>query len=242
MECKALRGLTAIIFSGTFVDEDIIEGFKMLAARIYSEDWEVDARLRAVFDVSRDELIYIVREVVGARADAVEDDPVTAAGQFAYILGTRNVRGLFRSKGWLNFRQDNIESVRHRERDLKVIYQSVDIAASFEHLPRPISGKGAGSERLIDVACASLFSEEELSALSEKHVGGKDTGVWYFCVSVKGDDVRAEISLPTGIVGGNFKGFIERIFILRGGDWADIRVKDGSDADAVDFEPVITRK
>ncbi len=73
-------------------------------------------------------------------------------------------------------------------------------------------------------------------------MGGKDTGVWYFCVSVNCDDVRAEISLPTGIVGGNFKGFIERIFILRGGDWADIRVKDGSEADAVDFEPVITRK
>ncbi|MCH8049679.1 hypothetical protein IH979_03150 [Patescibacteria group bacterium] len=95
---------------------------------------------------------------------------------------------------------------------------------------------------MIDVACASLFSEEELSALSEKHVGGKDTGVWFFCVSVNGDDVRAEISLPSGIVGGNFKGFIERIFILRGGVWTGIRVKDGSDADAVDFEPVITRK
>ena len=70
----------------------------------------------------------------------------------------------------------------------------------------------------------------------------KNTGVWYYCVSVNGDDVRAELSLPIGIDGGNFKGFVERIFILRGGDWGDIRVKDDVNTNAVEFEPVVTRK
>src|SRR3546814_12876712 len=61
----------------------------MLTARIYKDDWSVDARLAETFGVTRDELVQVVREVVGARADAVENDPVSAAGQFAYIHGTR---------------------------------------------------------------------------------------------------------------------------------------------------------
>lgn len=214
----------------------------MLAARIYSDPWEVDERLRTVFDASRDEFIRIAKEVVGARADVGEDDPLTAAGQFAYIHGTRNVRSLFRSKGWINFRHENIESVRHPGRDLKVIYQSVDLATSIEHEPRPVSGKGSGTERLLDEACASLFSVEQLNALAGRHVGGNTTGAWYYCVSVNGDDVRSELSLPAGISGGNFTRFIERIFILNGGDWVKLVVEGEAGSDAVDYEPVVTRK
>jgi len=52
----------------------------MLAARIYAETHEIDARL-VPFGVTRQELIGVVRGVVGARADAVENDPMTAEGQ-----------------------------------------------------------------------------------------------------------------------------------------------------------------
>ena len=214
----------------------------MLVARIYSEEWEVTERLWAVFGVSRDELLPIVAEVVGARADAVLDDPINAAGQFGYIHGTRNTRGLFRSRGWLNFRKDNIEGVRHPERDLKIVYQNVDLAASRTHSPQPISAKGSGSERLIDEACGSLFSEDELDALSGVHKGGNTTGVWYFCVSVNGDDVRAEFSVPTSISGGRFKGFIERIFIVSTGEWGGLNIEKHPEADAVEIEPVVTRR
>jgi len=213
----------------------------MLAERVYAQDWEVTERLRAVFGCSKDECINVVREVVGARADAGEDDPATAGGQFAYIHGTRNVRGLFRSKGWVSYRRDNIEGVRHVSRDLKVIYQNVDLAAGTRW-PQPVSSKGAGSERLIDDACASLFSEEELRSLSGVHRGGHKTGIWYFCVSVDGDDVRAELSLPSGVANGRFSGFIERIFILRGGDWSRYAIKDDYSNDAAEFEPVVRRK
>ncbi|MEQ8296955.1 MAG: hypothetical protein RIB55_10770 [Nitratireductor sp.] len=214
----------------------------MLAERIHDQDWEVTERLRTVFDCSKDECINIVREVVGARADAVEDDPVTAGGQFAYIHGTRNVRGLFRSKGWVSYRRDNIEGVRHVSRDLKVIYQNVDLAAATRW-PQPVSSKGAGSERLIDASCASLFSEEELRSLSGTHRGGHEAGIWYFCVSVDGEDVRAELSLPSGVANGRFSGFIERIFILRSGDWSRYAIEDDfSGGGAAEFEPVVSRK
>src|SRR3546814_7389982 len=106
-------------------------------------DWSSDV-------CSSDLLVQVVREVVGARADAVENDPVSAAGQFAYIHGTRNIRALFRARGWVNETIDNIPLVKHPELGLMVGYQSVDVAASDFQSPKAISGKGAGAERAID--------------------------------------------------------------------------------------------
>ncbi|MBA4772153.1 MAG: hypothetical protein H2054_03465 [Sphingomonas sp.] len=214
----------------------------MIPARIYNEEWTVDARLSETFGVTRGQLIQVVKEVVGARADAVENDPITAAGQFAYIHGTRNVRALFRSRGWNLYRKDNIELVRHPERDLTISYQSVDLAASESYSPMAISGKGAGAERAIEEAQLSLFSPAELERHDPRALATINTGMWFFCVSVVGEDVRAELSLASGVSGGNFSGFIERIFIVKKGDWDNIRLATGPDSDAVDFEPIIIRK
>lgn len=215
----------------------------MIPARIYNEEWTIDARLCETFGVTRQQLIQVVKEVVGARADAVENDPITAAGQFAYIHGTRNVRSLFRTRGWYLFRKDNIELVRHPERDLTISYQSVDLAASETHSPLAISGKGAGAERAIEEAQLSLFAPDEFDRPLSLAPDTINSGMWFFCVSVVGDDVRAELSLASGVSGGNFKGFIERIFIVKKGEWDSIRLgTGGSESDAVDFEPIITRK
>src|ERR1700719_2579937 len=92
---------------------------EMLAVRVYAESWEINNRLKP-FGVTRDDLIEVVRGVVGARADAVENDPLAAGGLFAYIFGTRFLRSLFRPKGWLIDRDENIEAVKHPKRDLKI--------------------------------------------------------------------------------------------------------------------------
>lgn len=214
----------------------------MLVTKIYSENSEIDLRLRA-FDVSRNELVAVAQAVVAARADTTDNDPATAEGQLAYIYGTRATRALWRTKKWLLHRQENIEAVSHPEKPLRVIYQSVDLAASKTYRPRPISGKGSGSDRVISDAQGSLFKEEELAANAEIKLGKIDSGVWYFCVSVSSDDVRAELSLPSGISEGNFEDFIERIFVIREGEWSDLASKyDTGDTSAVSFEPVVTRK
>jgi hypothetical protein len=213
----------------------------MLAARIYAEEVEVDRRLQG-FGVTREELIRIVREVVAARADAVEDDPVTAGGLFAYIYGTRHLRGVFRQKKWLRHRQENIEAVKHPGKDLRIVYQSVDLATSWIHNPRAISGKGSGADRAIDLAQGSLFTDEELNRLNPTTIEAINTGVWFFCVSVDGEDVRAELSLPASIEGRNFKDFIERIFIVAGGQWEGAKVTPIYSADVIEFEPKVTRK
>jgi hypothetical protein len=193
------------------------------------------------FAVTRPELVEIARAVAGARADSVDNDPVTAEGQFAYIFGTRYTRAAWRRKGWLLHREENIESVRHPKLDWKVIYQSVDLAASELHEPRAISGKGAGADRLIDTAQGSLFTPEQLVASAPKFTA-INSGAWFYCVSVTGDDVRAELSLPIGVGAGNFDGFIERIFIIRDGEWPKLAVVPIPEGGPTEFEPVVTRK
>jgi hypothetical protein len=213
----------------------------MLALKIYSEDWEVDARLRP-FGVKRAELIEIVRAVVGARSDAVDDDPLSAEGLFAYIFGTRHLRGLFKAKGWLLHREENIESVRHPDSGVKIIYQNVDLAASPHRGPRAISGKGSAANRMIDEAQGRLFFDDELREVIPAELTEINATVWFLCVSVNGDDVRAELSLPASVEDRNFKHFIERIFVVRGGEWAGFDISENPAEDAAEFEPKVTRK
>lgn len=212
-------------------------------ARIYSTDWEIDARLQEVFGVTRAALFQVVREVVGARSDAVDDDPVTAAGLLAYIHGTRNTRAIFRAIGWVRHRFNGVEAVKHPTRELTVAYQSVDLAATTDHSPKAISGKGPGAERMIDLGQGSLFPKEYLDALDKRQAEADNRSAWFFCVSVNGDDdVRAELSLASGVSGGNFAEFFERIFIVRPGEWAGIRLIEPSASEVVEFEPEISRK
>jgi len=213
----------------------------MLAVRIYQQDEEIDARLVG-FGVDRSELIQIARAVVAARADAVDDDPASAEGQFAYIYGTRLTRQTFRKHGWLRHRQDNVESVKHPKRDLKVIYQSVELAADAIHEPRAISGKGSGADRLIFAGQGCLFSADELNRAAAATLTNLKVGAWFFCVSVNGEDVRAELSLSSGVTNGNFGPFIERTFILREGEWESMQIDSTAPTSAVEFEPIVTRK
>ena len=213
----------------------------MLAARIYTEEAEIDLRL-AAFGVSRQELLHVVMQVVAAKADTTDDDPVSAGGQFAYIHGTRNLRALFKRKKWLLHREQNIESVKHPDRPWHAVYQNVDLAAYEHRPPQAISGKGAGADRAIHAGQGFLFSREQLAASEPIHPDVPiDSGVWFFCVSVDGDDVRAELSLPSAIEGGNFKGFLERIFIVGDGEWQKPKIVPVAD-DVVEFEPKVTRR
>ena len=167
------------------------------------------------------------------------NDPLSAEGQFAYIFGTRSTRALWRRKRWLLHRSENIESVRHPKLDWLVTYQSVDLAASLLKEPRAISGKGAGADRFIDASQGDLFASESVRPSRFKP---ENLGAWSYCVSVNGDDVRAELSRPIGVGGGNFDGFYERIFIIRDGEWPKLSVMPLPDGGPTEFEPVVTRK
>jgi len=115
------------------------------------------------------------------------------------------------------------------------------MAASLTHDPRAVSGKGAGADRFIDAAQIDMFAA--LGEVSKSSTfKPENRGAWFYCVSVNGDDVRAELSRPIGVGGGNFEGFFERIFIIRDGEWPKLSVMPLPAGGPTEFEPVVSRK
>ena len=158
----------------------------------------------------------IIHTAVGARADVVPHHPVTAPGTFAYHWGTMALRDVFVPKGWVKDSTAGIESVYDPETGTKIIFQNTDSACEI-YDPKAISEKGIASERIVMWAQKGLFAE--IDEERQKRLNGP---VWYFCLFVNGDDARAELSRPLAINRRQFKQFIERIFLLKHGEWNPI--------------------
>lgn len=209
-----------------------------MSAVIFKTEQEMTNKLQQ-FGVSLDDLIKIVRSVVTAHFDAVPNDPCTASGQFKYIYGTRALRDLFCGNGWVSDREHGIESVFNPENGTKVIYQSVDLACNDFREPKAISRKGNASQSLIERSMTGyLFSEME-----DDYQKKTNATTWFLCVSINNDVVRAELSLPHSVENNNFGGFIERIYLVQQGDWADDGIIDIDDnEELLEFEPKISKK
>ena len=208
----------------------------MIPAILVKDERDVAVRLRELFDISLEEAIQIVLAAAGAKADAVDDDPVTAPGTFSYIYGTRAIRQTFRARAWQIDRRDGVESVVNLERGLKLVFQNADLAAVEQKEPKAVSEKGNASERAVRLAQGWLFPEMEREVVRREAVH-----LWFFFVSVDGSDIRAEISRPLAISEGQFAGFHERIFILNRGDLDKLSV--GFDDDGpLDIPEVIVSK
>ena len=217
----------------------------MLAPSVLTEEPEVRKRLHDLFGLTLEELVHAIDLVAAARADHTDNDPTGTPGLLSYIHGTRQIRTLLRPKGWHHYREENVEGVVHPHGDLVVIYQNVDQAASTMQSPRAISGKGPGTDRAIDAAQGLLFSpemEKELRRRNKIQVPEEGTGVWFLCASFTETGVAAELSLPAPLVGGNFRSFIERIFISREDDRPVVERRHDNGAEVVELRPTVTRK
>lgn len=215
------------------------------ATRILSTEWDIDRELRK-FGATRDELLTIVDAVVGARGMAVLDDPSSASGLFAYIHGVRQLRRVFRQKGWEIERENNIEAVRDPATGMRIVYQNVDMAGVAATSPRALNGKRDGSRRQIDAAQGMLFTPSEIPEAYRLPPGAFPL-IYYFCVSVDttADDrqVGAELSMPRPFRGDNFSGFFERVLIRRHGPWDDqAGIVEPLPDDAVELAPTVSRK
>lgn len=229
--------MTVLIFSATNEEENInMEILMIHKTQVFREDWEVDSRL-VDFGVTKAELMTVVHAAAGGRADTVLHDPITAGGLFAYIYGTRALRDVLAPKGWKIDRTDNIESIYNRDTGVRIIFQNTDSAADMLRDPKALSGKGAASERVVDLAQKNIFPE-----FDEEDMQRVNKTVWFFCVAVNGERVQAELSCPLAVEGGQFSGFAERIFILSDDEWLGPRANDDSDLQGEEFEVNITRK
>ncbi|MFN3889311.1 MAG: hypothetical protein ACK4MV_02855 [Beijerinckiaceae bacterium] len=153
----------------------------MMRTRLYSTEHEIDRRLER-FGVTRDELVDVVKKTVAARADTIDIDPLSAAGQLSYIFGTRHIRMLFMRNGWTLDRTENVESVVSPDGSMRIVFQNVDSACNPFQGPKAVSGKGPAANRMIDVAQGRLFSFTDIpETVAPKAVESLNASVWYFC-------------------------------------------------------------
>jgi hypothetical protein len=212
----------------------------MAADRIIAQDYEVASRLDQM-GLSASELISVVHQAVAAKANFVLNHPLNAAGQLSYIYGTGALRDTLRPKGWVIDRTGNIEATFDPKTSIKIVFQNADSACDDDRDPRAISDKGPAAVSAVDLGQHSLFPEYDAEDQAKRKKA--NAPLWYFFVYINGDDVRAELSFPKHIEDGQFKGFNERIYIIKGGEWAAMMPKtDDTEGPAQDFEINVTRK
>lgn len=230
-----------IIIKPTKEGAIINTGIIMFATILYKDENDIQIKLQQ-FNVTLAELKDIIHQAVSARNESVDFDPITSPGQLSYIYGTRWLRNVFCSKEWAKYRtKKNIEGVIHPENQTKIIFQNVDEACNPFRLPKPVSAKGSASEELVRLhqSQGELFSDiTQLSSLNDEN-----SSVWYFCVSVVEGEVCAELSRPNKIANGKFDNFMERIFLVKRGEWEIPNIIDFDIEEAVqEFKINVSRK
>jgi hypothetical protein len=176
---------------------------------VISEGFQVRQELRAL-GLTTDIVRTIARQAAAAKAEALEIDPSSAPGTLAYIKGVRTIRMELLPRGWRLSRAGNVESTVNDELGIQICFQNVDIACTERH-PQAISGKGAGSRKLIHDGQAELFDREAPEAVD---AFGSTPTVWVVCVSMEGKKLRAEVSCPEAFEGNQFEGFSKRIWVV----------------------------
>jgi hypothetical protein len=212
----------------------------MAVDRIFAQDYESGARLDQL-GLTAAELIGVVQEAVAAKANFVLNHPLNAAGQLSYIFGTGALRDALRPKGWQIDRTGNVEATYDPKSGIKIVFQNADSACDDDRDPKAISEKGPAAARAVDIGQGYLFPEYEIQDKEKRK--RENASLWYLFVHIDGDDVRAELSFPKRIEDGQFKGFNERIYVIKFGEWTSMMPKaDGGEPPAQEFEINVTRK
>lgn len=219
----------------------------MLPCRIVKDADEVEARLKEKFGVGRQDIIRIALTALGARNDSIAFDPRFTKGMLAYIYGVRALREVFVLQAKYEPRSHyNIESVYSDSRGLKIMFQSADSACDEKVNPSAISEIGAAKQIFIERSAEGfLFPEmekEEDERISKLTAFDK-AEAWYIIVCFTNDSILCEISHPKGVVGQQFSGFFERIFIINDGELGPGGLIDLSDElPPTEIKPVISKK
>lgn len=188
----------------------------------------------------------ITRGIAG-RAECTPHHPASMAGIRCWGEATKALRDLFVSRGWRSDNTDNIPSVVHRQRKIKIAVTNSNFATGVEtgH-PQPICEKGDGVKRAIfqnegqDFLIPPLPNEE----INDVPVGGYN--FWYLCIFCGADMIRAELLCPVIGDDGMFKDFHERIVLIsdkdeNGGLLVRREIPESPDGDS-GFEINVTRK
>jgi hypothetical protein len=177
---------------------------------LVSDEINVRQELEAL-GLSLEIVTDIARQAAAAKSEALAVDPSSTPGTLAYIHGVRAIRLHLIPRGWRISREGNVESTVNDTLGIQLIFQNVDLACDVRN-PQAISGKGAGSRKLVECGKqGELFLRQDTPKGSSL---GVVPTVWVVCVSADAKTLRAEVSCPDVFEGNQFDGFSKRIFVI----------------------------
>jgi hypothetical protein len=193
-----------------------------MAALIHDVPREVDRRLAQYFNSTRDQWIEVVKAMVAARGGCTDNNARSAPGYYAWDAGVHRMRHIFRKEGWIIGCEDGVETIAHHELKKQITVMNTDEGTADRfRSPRNRTPKGAANEKLADLNDQyEMFRRHEVGAPPEDHLP-----MWYLCVFDSGATVRAELSRPVNFYSNYCVLFSERIFLIRGDDWAKIAIE-----------------
>jgi hypothetical protein len=213
-----------------------------MKAQLITNPIEVRNYLDEKFGVTKDQFIQAVQAGVLGRNNSTPNHPSSMPGFMCWAEATRELRDLLLPMGWDKDNTDNVPSVIHKARKIKIAVQNSNFATGLEwgH-PQPINEKGDGGKRAAFLNERG-FNEMRESTLNVTHPGNE--GFWNLCIFCDEDTVRAELLCP--IVNqddGTFKDFHKRIILINDdNENGGVRMRRENPVGDSGFEINVTRK
>jgi hypothetical protein len=210
-----------------------------MESSIYKHHYDADRRLREL-GLSREGVLSAVKAAAAAVHRTTRDYPPIAGGLMAWMEAVARLRQEFRAHGWEADDTGNFSTIIDHAGRVKVAVANTD-EGTGNSLSQPTnrSKRGELSRLAIEANQLSLPFTEWLAEPEEAKLPGYST--WYLCVYVRGEVVRAELSLPTSCASGYFGGWSERIILVSGEeDWMSSITPERDDGP--DFEVKVARK
>ena len=215
-----------------------------MKTKIFSDQFAVDSRLEQ-FGLNRG-IFHAVMEAAKMGFNMpTENFPNGSRGTLSWMMGTSQIREeLISIGGWDRDSLDNVSWVINHTLGMRIAILNADQSVCDEkNFPQPHSRKGAATES------ATSSNQQLLSDILDNSLNqnwsDSNSARWYFMVYCDGEEIRGELSLPTGFSNGYFTEYAERIFVGKydGSRPGDKVRKISPDSGPDEFEiPVIRKK
>ena len=210
---------------------------------IRSAEWQVIDRLEQL-NLTKVGLLDVVHQCVAGYSGCTDNDPPGVRGYEVWRMGIRGFRETFGGKdGWERSDSGGFSTIVNHTLALRVAVINTDEATGIvkgSRAPQNRLPKGSTAERAVS---ANQIIEQMSLALSgggmraPEPANVDDYQTWHFCIYVRGDTVRAELSRFNGYSDGFLSDCRERILIVGDGEWTALDIGGAGDPGPVfDFE------
>lgn len=212
---------------------------------VWHKPHDVRSRLKRL-DLTFEDCMSVVEAMVAACNGGTDNDPPTARGWDAWRYGTRRFREVKRPDGWEKDDQENLSTIVHPSAKFRIAVANTNEATGILNgTPKNKSAKGVGSERAVELnrqpplPLPEFLEHFEKAKAAAARAGAR---IWYLCVHIDGELVRAELSFPTTVEGGFLGDWEERIILIDPKGPVCESDRSSGDDYAPDFDIPVRRK